>query len=195
MGLTCCQAGKQKASKLGTFFFFFKSAPVWKSAADLGEHGGVADAVSVEAGGLWRDVVVHVARLQSRGQDAHVVLPGSSRSVVEPQSGAVRPTCGDHDQDRGPPVKPPVLNNPALACFLRRIIVVDFQPVELLATDGNTHVIRKPERLNWQGGQSKTAFQTAGPGTGPLGGGPSLTLPPVPHAATTAMQAVSTPPL
>lgn len=57
-----------------------------RSIPDLRKHGGVADAVSAEVGGLWWDVVVHIARLHSCGHDAHIVLPSLGRSVVEPQS-------------------------------------------------------------------------------------------------------------
>lgn len=55
-----------------------------RSIPDLRKHGCVADAVRVELGSLWWDVVLQVARTNSCGQDAHVVLPRPGGSVVEP---------------------------------------------------------------------------------------------------------------
>lgn len=75
----------------------------------------------------------------------------------------------------------------AQTCFLVWIIVVDLQPVKhipALAPDGNTHVVRKPEGLKGEKRAPETTVE-------PLGGGPSLTPPPVPHAATTSWHASS----
>lgn len=80
MGLTCCDRERKSVSS------HLLSLDLLRSIPDLRKHGCVADAVGVELGGPWWDVVVHEAWPNPRGQDAHVVLPRPGGPVVEPQS-------------------------------------------------------------------------------------------------------------
>lgn len=66
--------------------------PYW-TMTNLRKDSGVAHTIGVELRGFWGDVVKQfVEQQQTCGQDAHIILPGLGRPIVQPQSWAVCPT-------------------------------------------------------------------------------------------------------